>query len=227
MQRFPNGLSNAEDVCGRVLYTWGTDMRLASMQSYAPSYGSTIGCSWLNSPYFNGYNAGATDQYSEWYSYSAPGAVMTKQFWLSRQFPDGSSGGAGLWAYYAYDTAGRPSTVTYQMTFTDNQGNEPTLTTAYDAMGRPASLTDQVDNTDWVSSVQYDYAGRMTNLSYLTGNGSGSPSAASETRTYNASTGQLASLAWSAAGVSGGHSIRLFRDGEQRADFACHRHCFR
>ena len=78
------------------------------------------------------------------------------------------------------------------------------LTTAYDTMGRPASLIDQVDNTHWVSNVQYDFAGRMTNLSYMTGNGSGSPSAASETRTYNASTGQLASLAWTASGISGG-----------------------
>ena len=144
------------------------------------------------------------DQYTEYYYYTAPGAVAEKMLALVRQFPDGSYGAASAEAMYTYDTAGRQATVTYPMTFTDNQGNWPVLATAYDTMGRPASLTDQVDNTHWVSSAQYDFAGRMTSLSYLTGNGSGSPSAASETRTYNAATGQLASLSWSAAGVSGG-----------------------
>ena len=69
-------------------------------------------------------------------------------------------------------------------------------------MGRPTSLTDQTDSVNWVSNVQYDFAGRMTNLTYLTGNGSGSQTSVSETMTYSASTGQLSGLNWTGAGIS-------------------------
>jgi YD repeat-containing protein len=63
IQRYPSGLNNAEDVCGRVTYAWGTDPsahdygRLDDMQYYAPSYGRTNGCGWVNT-----YLGGTTDQ---------------------------------------------------------------------------------------------------------------------------------------------------------------------
>jgi RHS repeat-associated protein len=194
IQRYPNGLNNAEDLCGRVLYTWGTVApnygRLQNVQSNAPApVGS---CS----------AAGVYLAYDQYYDYDAPGGVLDYTFELAALFPDGYLSSVALTAYYTYDMAGRQATVTYPMTFTEG-GNLPTLTMAYDTMGRPSSLTDS-NNTHWVSNVQYDFAGRGTGLTYLTGNGSGLTSSVSETRTYNAATGQLASLNWSGAGISGG-----------------------
>ncbi len=75
----------------------------------------------------------------------------------------------------------------------------------YDGMGRPVSMTDPAGDpgtygsyapTNWVSGVQYDYAGRQTNLSWLAGLATGySSNSASESRTYNVN-GQLASIGW-------------------------------
>jgi RHS repeat-associated protein len=211
IQKFPTGLSHAEDVCGRVFYTWGTDPtnynygRLTEVQSYAPSYGSTTGCGWANYAYNYAENGiGIQDQYQKYFSYAASGAVLDEDFALVRTFPDQSTASVGFWVPYSYDNAGRLSTLSYQMYSPTNPSFQPTLTMTYDGMGRPSALTDKADNVNWVSNVQYDFAGRMTSLTYLTGNGSGSQTSVSETTTYNSATGQLASLSWSGAGVSGG-----------------------
>ena len=79
---------------------------------------------------------------------------------------------------YTYDSAGRTSTVTYPMAFQTSANAQPVMVMGYDGMGRPVSMTDQSGDpgtngsyppTNWVSGVQYDYAGRQTNMSWLTG----------------------------------------------------------
>src|ERR1035438_3996946 len=105
------------------------------------------------------------DTYTEMYSYVPAGAVTAKNVTLARATPF-PTGRASLEVDYTYDSAGRTSTVTYPMTFTNSAVAQPVLTTAYDAMGRPASLTDSWGDvtaapTNWMSGVQYDYAGRL------------------------------------------------------------------
>ena len=65
-------------------------------------------------------------------------------------------------------------------------------------MGRPSGLTTNLQPYPGVSNVQYDYASRMSGLSYVS-NGSSS----TEAWTYNVN-GQLASLNWSGSIVNGG-----------------------
>ena len=173
------------------------------------------------------------------YSYHPAGAVTAKNVGMSRVVATNgtdavSTNTASVEADYTYDSAGRTATVTYPMTFLNQAGSQPVLTMAYDTMGRPSSLTDWTGDaplpsapTNWVSGVQYDYAGRLTNMSHLTGplsynsNGNSyyySYASVAETRTYNVN-GQLASIRLA---EPGGRtvSVFVFDDGEQRPDYA-------
>ena len=140
------------------------------------------------------------------YSYLPAGAVTAKNVSLTRApgYPYQAYSPASLEVDYTYDSAGRTSTVTYPMTFQNSYNTQPVMTMGYDGMGRPVSMTDPSGDpgtsgsyppTNWVSGVQYDYAGRQTNMSWLTGLATGYNST-SESRTWNVN-GQLASIGWS------------------------------
>jgi hypothetical protein len=141
------------------------------------------------------------------YSYLAAGAVTAKNVSLTRApgYPYRPYSPASLEVDYTYDSAGRTSSVTYPMTFQTSYNTQPVMTMGYDAMGRPVSLTDAAGDpgtyssyapTNWVSGVQYDYAGRQTDMSWLTGLAGYSSNSTSESRSYNVN-GQLASIGWS------------------------------
>jgi RHS repeat-associated protein len=207
IQRYPNGVSGAEDVCSRVTYTYDTNPvnssfsqysqgRLTTAQYYVRNAGTWDQCS-LGYDYY--------DSYTEMYSYQPAGAVTAKnvqfQRWIYSTWLNQRIEGTGsLEVDYTQDTAGRTSTVTYPMTFENNQSAQPVLTMAYDAMGRPSSLTDLNGDvtyapTQWVYGVQYDYAGRLAAIGYLSGQIANGVSYVNETRTYNVN-GQLASIGW-------------------------------
>jgi hypothetical protein len=146
------------------------------------------------------------DVYTEMYSYHPAGAVTAKNVGLTRITGYGggeaSTASTSLEVDYTQNSAGQTATVTYPMAFMNGQSAQPVLTMGYDAMGRPSTLTDTAGDlttapTNWVSGVQYDYAGRLTNLnSFLAASGG----MASETRSYNMN-GQLASINWPVSGI--------------------------
>ena len=91
-------------------------------------------------------------------------------------------------------------------TFQNNNGGQPVMAMGYDAMGRPSSLADTTVDAGnylsnplvgWVSGVQYDYAGRLAGISWLTGlsPSCGNCNLMAESRGYNVN-GQLASIGW-------------------------------
>jgi RHS repeat-associated protein len=194
MQRFvPSGNSLVEDPCQHVVYYWGSD---PSSTNY--TYGRLSGLQYFLP---NG-SQSCSDSIGENYSYHRAGATTAKILYFNRSYTDWylnqySASGA-FEVDYTYDQAGRTASVTYPMT----RGGA--LTTTYDAMGRPASLTNKLNGVDaglGDATAQYDYAGRMTTLSYTTGT-STNPSV-TQSLTYNVS-GQLASLSGSFNGQPGG-----------------------
>ena len=208
VQRYPNGVNYAEDVCQRVTYTYDTNPVNANFSQYSTGRLTTVTYNG------NGYtvcgpNSYGNDTYTEMYSYLAAGAVTAKNLSLAR-----STGTASLEVDYTYDNAGRQSTVTYPMAFLNDANTQPVLTMGYDAMGRPSSLTDTYGDAEnggpgcgpsnWVSGVQYDFAGRLTNVSWMTG-GYSYYATTSESRTYNVN-GQLASISWPSMGVQYNYS---------------------
>jgi RHS repeat-associated protein len=217
VQRYPAGTTppNGEDVCQRVTYTYDTNPvnanfsqnstgRLTTIQYYGQNANSNgQGC---GQGQYSGYNY---DTFTEMYSYLAAGAVTAKNVGLNR-VASNSSRTTSLEVDYTYDNAGRVLTTTYPMTFQNANSAQPVLTTGYDAMGRPSTLTDTTGDpgssgsyppTNWVSGVQYDYAGRLTSMSWLWNAAGYGGNTVSESRTYNVN-GQLASIYWpSSSGV--------------------------
>jgi RHS repeat-associated protein len=206
IQRYPQGVNYGEDVCARVTYTYDTNPVNSSFSQYSLGRLTTAQY-YVQGANYNGQGCsgyGLYDTYTEMYSYHPAGAVTAKNVGMSRVvytngFTAETTNTASVEADYTYDSAGRTSTVTYPMTFMNQAGSQPVLTMAYDTMGRPSSLTDLwgdiVTSGQWVSGVQYDYAGRLSGMNYYTGQGSGGVSNVSETRTYNVN-GQLASIGW-------------------------------
>jgi hypothetical protein len=149
--------------------------RLTTVQYYGQNASSNgAGCGQNT----NGYYPYAYDTWTEMYSYLPAGAVTAKNVSLRRAPLSGAAPYAptSLEVDYTYDSAGRTLTTTYPMMFQNNNNAQPVLTMGYDGMGRPAALTDTAgdpDGSDWVSNVQYDYAGRLTYLSWLCGSSCG------------------------------------------------------
>jgi RHS repeat-associated protein len=209
VQHYPAGATppNNEDVCQRVTYTYDATQnslgRLSGVQYYGQNANSNgQGC---GQGVYSGY---AYDGYGEAYSYTPAGAVTSKIVSIGRIAGSGITSSASLQVDYTYDTAGRTKTVTYPMQFQNDYGGQPVMTVGYDAMGRPSSLTDTSGDpagapgyyqqpTNWVSGVQYDYAGRLTGISWLDGpaGNCGGCNTASENRTYNVN-GQRGSMSW-------------------------------
>lgn len=144
------------------------------------------------------------------YTYNTAGRISTVSYPVSLIDPNWYWGGClGGQCYYP------------------NYGVPYKLTYGFDGMGRPNSLTDNYvtsisqyytdywypagwpssPTTTWVQNVQYDYAGRLASMQYLTnlsdnGNGGVTDTYTTESRSYN-TNGQLASLNFS-GGVTGG-----------------------
>jgi YD repeat-containing protein len=194
VQRYPSGRSNGEDFCARVIYTYDTNPVNSSFSQY--STGRLTTAQYHAACTGNGLQA--DDIYTEMYSYHPAGAVTAKNVKMQRTFYDPNNNpytaSGSVEADYTYDSAGRTLTTSNPAGgfYNGNTLIPATLTYSYDTMGRPSGLT------GWVSNVQYDYASRLTGLSYLS-NGSSS----TEAWTYNVN-GQTASLNWSGNIVNGG-----------------------
>ena len=204
IQRYPYGKNSTEDLCGRVTYTYGDNTtnpylyaygRLLSTQyRVATANVTTQDCAY-------GTYLGV-DAYTESYIYHPAGAVTTKQLSINRPFivsgvPYGT---ASLSVGYAYDTAGRTSTISYPGVTPAGSPTTLQMGYTYDTMGRPSILADQsytIGNWNWVQGVSYDYAGRMNGASYYTATSS---NYVTQSMTYNAN-GQLATLGWNTAGT--------------------------
>jgi hypothetical protein len=147
----------------------------------------------------------------EMYSYSPAGGVVAKQLIYTANYVDNygveQTSSSPLEADYTFDTYGRVATLLnpanplqYQSgadPYTGNPIYSPcTLQYAYDAMGRASTLANVVNYSGcgftW-ASAEYDYAGRMTSMSATGINSYYQSSYASESRTYNNTTGQLSS----------------------------------
>ena len=182
IQRYPSGVGNAEDVCARVTYTYDTNPihsgfsqnsygRLTTTQYYGQNASTNgNGCGW----------GGLYDTYTEMYSYQRGGCGDGEKSRVRARIRPSAGWRAAdsnrrAWRWTTRRTRrGELSTVTYPMSFTNSLQTQPVLTMAYDAMGRPSSLTDSSGDvtpapTNWVSAAQYDFAGRLTSLNYLTG----------------------------------------------------------
>jgi RHS repeat-associated protein len=209
IQRYPQGVNNAEDTCARVTYTYDTNPVSSSFSQYSQGRLTTAQYYGQNVNTSPGYcSPGYSDTYTEMYSYHRAGAVTAKNVQMARAI---YSSYYGEWVQgttnslevdYSYDQVGRTASVTYPF----RTGAPHTFSYGYDSMGRPTSLTDSQDDTGagvptaMMQNVQYDFAGRLTSLQQYEGVDNVYSSAyindyAQETRTYNVN-GQLASQSW-------------------------------
>jgi RHS repeat-associated protein len=197
IQKYPAGTSGAEDLCQQVNYTYGTDPSQFNVgRLITVAYGSFSGS--YHDP--NGGNGACVPgtwptTYAESYGYMNAGAVALKGFYFTRLVGHDGSGnpqysGGGTTVSYTYDAMGRTASMSYPMG--DRTGNSTPVSLAYtyDSMGRLSGMT------NWVQGVQYDFAGRLTQFQYPKSTTVGT-ALETETMTYKADTGQIASIAWS------------------------------
>ncbi len=179
-------------------------------------------------------STGQATYFAEMYSYHPAGGVTAKQLVMARGYAGSITPSILSNPYnpnievdYAYDNAGRTTTTTYPMAepfspLSPNMyyyGGMPagiTLTYGYDSMGRPNSLTDASGATgaswglsgpiNWVQNVQYDFAGRMNSMQYVTHMSPSGAALIQKTMGYNVN-GQLSSL--SAANVGYGPTTTI------------------
>src|ERR1019366_10441496 len=161
--------------------------RLTTVQYYNAQSGGNdyfVTGNWGTGGYGN-----CTISATEMYSYLPAGAVTAKNVQFSIPSTDSygnpTTGAGNVEVDYTYDQSGRVATVAYPTTLFTS-----VFTTAYDSMGRPSTLNQSGGSN--LASVQYDYAGRETTLSYLAP-GASWLALASQTRAYNVNS-QLASI---------------------------------
>jgi RHS repeat-associated protein len=227
VQHFPQGQANAEDTCQRVTYVYGTDPTTYS-------YSRLISVSIAGGNGCPGYSGATLPWYGESYTYNAPGGIATKaaSFGGGGASVSYTYNTAGQVSSVSYPVTGIDPHWNWGGDCDDsgdcdfpNQGVPYTLTYGFDSMGRPNSLKDNYytsisyqdanyetpsqwpyNQTTWVQNVQYDLAGRLNSMQYLTtlsdnGNGVVTDTYTTQTKSYN-TNGQLASLSYS-GGVTG------------------------
>ncbi len=206
VQRFVSG---AEDICQRVAYSYDTNPYNSGFSQNGASRLTAVAYGPVNASGQSCIPGVAPTTYVEMYSYHPAGAVISKRLQATR---NGIT--SNLDVSYTYDSAGRNTTTTYPMAAPFGSASYPagatTFTSAFDSMGRVNGLVDS-NGWTWVQGVQYDYAGRLTNLQYLVG----SAVYTTESMGYNGNS-QLTSLNWtttSGYGPTGG--IQYFYSATQ------------
>jgi len=149
IQRYPT--PGNEDACQRTLFYYDTNPFNGSFSQYA--YGRPTATKYGIST--GGYCAsGVPYTFTEQYSYTQAGLVTNKRLAVTA-----GSRTANLDTSQTYDNEGKVLTVKYP----DINSTGPTYTYAYDTMGRPTTLTDNQSAT-WVSGVQYGLSGELLSL---------------------------------------------------------------
>lgn len=142
--------------------------RLTSVQNFGFTPGNGSG---INS-------IGVTEEYG----YTQAGQVAIKRLQIGEQVNGGSLLTQNLDAYYAYDSEGNVTGLTYPTTYGSSGAiGGPAYNYTYDSMSRLSGITyPWPQNTAVISNVSYDAANRLLGFFYPTTNPT-----AQETRRYN------------------------------------------
>ena len=189
VQRYPQGLSNAEDTCQQEQYFYDTN---PFDSSYSGSYtnGRLTAVQYYggSSTYNNGASACDTT-FIEMYNYSQPGGKIGKRLRLQRTLEIGHAAPTAtnldFNSTYVYDTEGRMTTVQYPGSGpTSAPVTGPNLGWAFDSMGRVNTMTDLAANSTIISGATYGPSNELLTMS----------GQLNESRSYNSML-QLTSLA--------------------------------
>jgi hypothetical protein len=189
VQKYPQGMSNAEDTCQQENYYYDTNNfetgnsnysnytsgRLTAVQYYGGS--STYAYS----------NPNCDTTLTENYGYDQAGGKIAKGLQVTRTLATGPPSNPSLWQYnpttadlestYTFDTEGRITAVQYPSSGPPgSQTAGPDLGYAMDTMGRLNTVTDLAAQASIISGATYGPANQLLTIS---GN-------VNETRTYNA-----------------------------------------
>ena len=207
VQRYPSGKNNAEDTCQQVTYTYDTNPLNAAFSQNATGRLTTA----QYATCVSGHSFSAADMYS----YHPAGAVTAKQMRVVKCLYDDDGHYAcpvaPLEVDYTYDTMGQVASYGGRVYGSDGMGRHVSLGVpqAPNCQYPYGTINNQVQNG------QYDFAGRLTSMQYeyVSGDYTTSCDSGSETdysyvyqtesRTYNAATGSLTSIAWSPVSAIG------------------------
>ncbi len=197
VQRYPLGLSGAEDTCQRETYYYdGSTPNGSTYPQNAVGHLSAV-------QYMGGHDPSnpsvpCDTTFTELYNYGTPGAPVGKELLVTRTLQQSGVGWspytATLAATFSYDSEGRINQETYP---TDNSGANANLSYTFDSMGRLNTMTDNVAMQQLIQGATYGPANELT---AITG-GSYFGAWAGESRGYN-SLKQLTGITSGSVGVS-------------------------
>jgi RHS repeat-associated protein len=202
IQRFPTGQSNPEDMCQRAWIVYG------GTSGPITSYGRITDIEYGSLDWTTACVPGVPPTvYHESYVYWPTGDVNGKSTQILRTVCSScvmQSGTVGV--NYTYSAEGRlqqVSGVPILLPFSQVGFAGSFFNYGYDSMGRPTSLqgpafdgSNVYATTPWVQGVQYDPAGRMTQMQFPAGVSGSGAIFTTETMSYNAN-GQMVSQNWS------------------------------
>ena len=180
VQRYPQGLSNAEDTCQQEQYFYDSN---PFDSSYSGSYtsGRLTAVQYYGGSSTYNYGASACDTtFIEMYNYSQPGGKIGKRLSLQRSLEIGNAAPAptnlDFNSTYVYDTEGRMTSVQYPGSGPSWQPvTGPNLGWAFDTMGRLNTMTDLAAQSSIITGATYGPSNELLIMNGLV----------YETRSYN------------------------------------------
>ena len=170
VQRYPQGLSNAEDTCQQEQYFYDTNPFDSNYSGqYSAGRPTAIQSYGGSSTYSNG-SGNCDTTFIEMYNYSQPGGKIGKRLRLTRTLEIGHAAPAAtnldFNSTYVYDTEGRMTSVQYPGSGPSSAPvTGPNLGWAFDTMGRMNTMTDLAASSTIISGATYGPSNELLTIS--------------------------------------------------------------